>query len=752
MSTKTMTSIDNALKLLADRGSIDEFAKVWRSALADEHERAALVKHLPGLFTAVETGDRATKARASELAHELFERLEKEGEARHAIRALQTVARKGTEPTDARARLKALVEQAHADDGLASFALQRAKLEDPATALHSAIDALGELARWREGAVVWHSAGWNEGQVMKVSSATGEFEINYIGGHKQKIKIEFALTNKSITVLEDSDLRAMRMVDKEGLLELAEKDPCAVIRKVCEIHLGKASTQILKDELYDRVIPASKWNAWWKDARAKALNDPWLAPEGQTTRPTYALRAKPLSLADEAVEMVGRALSVSESIQRARHYLSLDLGAADARARVLERVHKMALRDERMLRATDPAQLLDAALYLEKEGAPMTEITARSLFEQAKEKPGAFAALLGGLSSPASRKDALDHLKADLPDGWVALLLGSITSFGPELAEVAVDRLVRAKVFDGLREVLSSVIRKPEKAPAATLALLRAVFHREIPMEKGWHGEGEVLIALMRLAVAIESRRRDIPKAAAMLRSLVQLAQSKGQPFFEACSQAELDGLTAYTRMPALEPELKSFVKDQIELHKIHDAESLAAAAAAGNVGFWEGNTIFSTEQGIARRREELRLLTDVKIPENSEAIRRAAGFGDLSENAEWDAAMEEQRLLTQKAEELSAELKNCADLSLQTYEPGVVAPGTKVRFVELKSGNERTVSILGPWDIGVENVISYRAPLALGLLKRKAGEEVEIELPGGQQTVRVLEVENLCLHDPSGS
>jgi transcription elongation factor GreA len=267
-------------------------------------------------------------------------------------------------------------------------------------------------------------------------------------------------------------------------------------------------------------------------------------------------------------------------------------------------------------------------------------------------------------------------------------------------------------------------------------------------MEKGWHGEGEVLIALMRLAVAIESRRRDIPKAAAMLRSLVQLAMSKGGPFFAACSQPELDGLTAYTRMPALESDLKSFVKDQIELHKIHDAESLAAAAAAGNAGFWESATTFSTEQGIARRREELRLLTDVKIPENSEAIRRAAGFGDLSENAEWDAAMEEQRLLTQKAEELAAELKNCADLSLQSFEPGVVTPGTRVRFIELKTGNERTVSILGPWDIGSEGVISYRAPLALGLLKRKVGEEIEIELPGGRQTVRVLAIENLCLHD----
>jgi transcription elongation factor GreA-like protein len=230
MSTITMTSIDTALKLLANRGSIDEFAAVWASELADADARAQLVPHLPALFAAVETADRATKARAAELANQLFEKLEQEGEAREAIGALATIVKRGTEPSEARTRLKALIDAAHAEDGLASYAHERAKLNDDHTSLLQAIEALGELARWRAGAVVWHSAGWNEGIVMRVAAAQGEFEINYASGHKQKIKIEFALSSKSIEVLDDGDLRAMRLKDKDGLRDLAEKDPCAVIR------------------------------------------------------------------------------------------------------------------------------------------------------------------------------------------------------------------------------------------------------------------------------------------------------------------------------------------------------------------------------------------------------------------------------------------------------------------------------------------------------------------------------------------
>ena len=69
---------------------------------------------------------------------------------------------------------------------------------------------------------------------------------------------------------------------------------------------------------------------------------------------------------------------------------------------------------------------------------------------------------------------------------------------------------------------------------------------------------------------------------------------------------------------------------------------------------FWESNNIFCSNDGLARRQEEYRVLLEEKIPENSEAIGKAASYGDLSENSEWEAAIEDQRNLTTKAIELT--------------------------------------------------------------------------------------------------
>jgi transcription elongation factor GreA len=74
----------------------------------------------------------------------------------------------------------------------------------------------------------------------------------------------------------------------------------------------------------------------------------------------------------------------------------------------------------------------------------------------------------------------------------------------------------------------------------------------------------------------------------------------------------------------------------------------------------------------------------------------------------------------------------------------GVVTPGTSVRYAELPSGEERRVVLLGPWDVdpdGKDDVISYRSPLALGILGRRPGDQAHVVLPGGELDVRILDV-----------
>ena len=160
---------------------------------------------------------------------------------------------------------------------------------------------------------------------------------------------------------------------------------------------------------------------------------------------------------------------------------------------------------------------------------------------------------------------------------------------------------------------------------------------------------------------------------------------------------------------------------------------------------FWESEAIWTTRAGLRKRSAELKELREVKIPENQDAIGRAASFGDLSENSEWEAAIEEQRNLTARAMEIEEELRETDLIEDAAIIEDTVCPGTRVLYREVETGKESTVLILGPWDddeVLETQVISYRAPLAQGLLGLELGEKSTVKLPGGEVDLEIVTIE----------
>src|SRR5258708_8471287 len=140
-----------------------------------------------------------------------------------------------------------------------------------------------------------------------------------------------------------------------------------------------------------------------------------------------------------------------------------------------------------------------------------------------------------------------------------------------------------------------------------------------------------------------------------------------------------------------------------------------------------------------------MRHLMEVKIPANTDAIGKAASMGDLSENSEWEAAIEEQRTLTGRASEMETELRNVELIEGAILPENTVSPGTTVRYRENGKTADQEITILGPWDTDQgDHVVSYRAPLAAGLLGHSPGEEVQIALPAGPITIKILSVRTL--------
>ncbi|MFJ6208312.1 transcription elongation factor GreA [Lysinibacillus sp. NPDC094177] len=152
------------------------------------------------------------------------------------------------------------------------------------------------------------------------------------------------------------------------------------------------------------------------------------------------------------------------------------------------------------------------------------------------------------------------------------------------------------------------------------------------------------------------------------------------------------------------------------------------------------------TAEGKRKLEEELVKLETETRKEIVERIKIARDFGDLSENAEYDSAKEEQAFLEGRISTLKSMIRNAVIISEDETDNSVVSLGKTVTFVEIINGKPSTdkesYTIVGSAEADpMEFRISNESPIAKGLLGRAEGEEVVVQTPGGEMKVKIISI-----------
>jgi transcription elongation GreA/GreB family factor len=145
----------------------------------------------------------------------------------------------------------------------------------------------------------------------------------------------------------------------------------------------------------------------------------------------------------------------------------------------------------------------------------------------------------------------------------------------------------------------------------------------------------------------------------------------------------------------------------------------------------WEDHeTIWCTSAGLARRMAERDEILNIKLPENARRIGEAARHGDLSENSEYKFALEERDLLRARVARINDELSRARTLTPHDVPEDSVGIGSRVTLRDTRSGGERVMDFLGPFETDVDRgVFSYLAPFSQKLMGRRLGERVVITI-----------------------
>jgi transcription elongation factor GreA len=146
------------------------------------------------------------------------------------------------------------------------------------------------------------------------------------------------------------------------------------------------------------------------------------------------------------------------------------------------------------------------------------------------------------------------------------------------------------------------------------------------------------------------------------------------------------------------------------------------------------------SKEGYDKLRAQLDKMKNEDMPRIAEQIAQARGYGDLSENAEYDAAMESQGMLQARINDLQDKIGRAMIVDKSTLPTDRVVFGARVRVLDLDLDEEEDFILVGPGEEDYDqNKILLTSPIGQGLVGKKVGEVAEVPVPRGTLKLRIV-------------
>src|SRR5208282_6675615 len=329
----------------------------------------------------------------------------------------------------------------------------------------------------------------------------------------------------------------------------------------------------------------------------------------------------------------------------------------------------------------------------------------------------------------AKHHHALQSFKTANPERWAEVLRGSLNFASAKLCREFANLLMAEGKIDPLKESLARLVNQHTAGSELLLWLGR---------ERNDAFADILGPEVFRAMLTAMERDQFNEKRSNRLREFIL---DDHELLSELTATADIDVVKDLTRALQLSPVFDDMDKRSLlaRLVKSHPAvQSLITGEQAK-----QDTAMLVSWESLERRKAEYQELVQKKIPANSREIALARSYGDLSENHEFKAAKEMQKMLMRRKDELETQLTRARGTDFANARTDIVSIGTIVLATDLGANQPETFTILGAWDSDPDKgVISYLSPVAMALVNRKVGDEVEFELHGSKRRHRIEKIE----------
>jgi transcription elongation GreA/GreB family factor len=746
-----MTSLTKETARITELIKQEQYGEV-ESVWADALEKAPTE-----IDTFLTLADKLLRAGHGEKAGNLLEavvnKLDQMGEKIKAVHVLGELAR--VAPRNGNQRTLAEVVFGGAFSDLAGYSNIVERADSAAKGNDNRfVKAMYDQLKFQPGDWVFHDAGWGLGQIKEIDAENDQLIVDFDSKPNHAVKLGAA--SKFFAKLPEEDIMVQRAAHMDELKQRCKDDPQAVVLGILKGHNNKSTLKRIKAELVPKVIDSKNWAKWWTAVR-KDLAKHQYVKLGTGTNPSVERLVTAMTLEDETREHFDNAPRLVQKVEVIRRYLR-DSERSEARAALIQHmaneIKKIAEREGELdAKARDGSMLSADRVIVSllrddlKKAQSETELELNYDPDELLKDGEALLGRLEAMRDADFQQRALArHIKlneTEWPKTLAAAFLKDVSSLWDWIAK----QLMEGDHGAELRKSLDIVQGAADQYPLQTLWLVRrGIVGGDLPQGLEVAPANELFSRLLwvinKVLTRIERGETSLKDALATLRGAMTERNSR-------LLTTALDGLSEERAGHLLHEINRCRGLSDIHNNTLRDVvlKQFPALQAkdrqrAAEVAEEQAGEILATEGGLRKRQAELKRIQEEELPDVARQIGEALAMGDISENAELDAARERESRLKEAAKEIMEELKRVRVVAPDEFDPSKAGFGTRVTL-KREDGKTKVYTILGRYESDLEQmIISNESPIAQGIVDRTPGEHAVVETPEGAVKYEVIAVE----------
>ena len=598
------------------------------------------------------------------------------------------------------------------------------------------------LEAMKQGASCIHRA-WGVGKIAGFEADSNMIIVDFEEGERKSHAMDPVFCLDKLEVLDEGHVISRHRSNPDEVEAMVKKEPVNLIIEILSKYEDGCATTRELERTINLLLGSTKGKKWWTATKKLLVKDPRVAVPNKKTEP-YVLRDEPVKPEQEILLDFFDEKRSKEKIILAEKLFDLSSEKEDLHADLPQVLLDLtvALMEARNLSQADRLHGIWVRNNLARdveEDVEKLEPTSASVLNDCEED-------LPGLADQMPAKfhsRFLDLVTRVYPEKWKEIILkllhNTATKFSGECAHFLIDREESKLLVKSLNDTLDEQtlkapvllwmikfrgLSKFEELLAKLMSprLLTAVFSaidyeslqnatsRRIPLAEILSDDKDLLRDILTKGTA--ENAKDLAQALIL------------NPGFEDLSKRSL---------------LARFIKLHPEIQEIIDG---GGGVSSSSESVATDDSLIVSQTCYDKKMAELDELNKTKIPANSQAIEAAREHGDLRENAEYQMAKDEQKILLARQADLQTDLMRAKPTDFTDAPADAVGIGSVVNLSNPDLGERQKYVILGAWDSDPDNnILSYLTPLGQKLLGKKVDDVVETEVEG---TVTNWKIEDL--------